>query len=40
MNIAMLALQELFDTGLFVKLDALKLANQCSATQFGGTPHS
>ena len=39
MNIAILALQELFDTGLFVTLDALKLANQFSATQFGGTPH-
>lgn len=39
MKIAILALQELFDTGLFVTLDALKLANKFSALQFGGTPH-
>lgn len=38
MKITILALQELFDTGLFVTLDAFTLANKFSARQFGGTP--
>src|SRR5262249_27316849 len=39
MNIAILALQDLFDTGLFVTLDVFTLANAFSARLFGGTPH-
>jgi transcriptional regulator GlxA family with amidase domain len=38
MRIAILALEELFDTGLIVTLDTLKLANKFSAQQMGGTP--
>jgi transcriptional regulator GlxA family with amidase domain len=39
MRIAVLALDDLFDTGLTVLLDAFKLANNFSALQMGGTPH-
>jgi transcriptional regulator GlxA family with amidase domain len=39
MKILVLALDELFDTGLVVTLDAFKLANKLSAMQMGGTPH-
>lgn len=38
MRIAILALEDLWDTGLAVMLDALKLANNFSALQMGGTP--
>jgi transcriptional regulator GlxA family with amidase domain len=39
MRISVLALDDLFDTGLTVLLDAFKLANNFSAMQMGGTPH-
>jgi transcriptional regulator GlxA family with amidase domain len=39
MRISVLALDELFDTGLAVTLDAFKLANKFSAMRMGGTPH-
>ena len=39
MRISVLALEELFDTGLTVMLDAFTLANKFSAGQMGGTPH-
>jgi transcriptional regulator GlxA family with amidase domain len=39
MRICVLALEELFDTGLTVILDALALANKFSAGLMGGTPH-
>ena len=38
MRIAILALDELFDTGLTVMLDAFTLANKFSALQMGGRP--
>jgi transcriptional regulator GlxA family with amidase domain len=38
MRIAILALDELFDTGLTVMLDAFGLANKFSALQMGGRP--
>jgi transcriptional regulator GlxA family with amidase domain len=38
MRIGILALDELFDTGLMVMLDAFTLANKFSALQLGGTP--
>jgi transcriptional regulator GlxA family with amidase domain len=38
MRICILALEELFDTGLIVTLDAFKLANNLAALQMGGTP--
>ncbi len=38
MHVAILALDGLFDTGLAVLLDALKLATRFSAAQMGGTP--
>ena len=38
MHIAILALEGLFDTGLAVLLDALRLANKFSVAQMGGTP--
>lgn len=38
MRISILALEDLFDTGLVVTLDAFKLANKFSAMQMGGTP--
>jgi transcriptional regulator GlxA family with amidase domain len=39
MRILVLALDELFDTGLTVTLDAFAIANRFSARQMGGTPH-
>jgi transcriptional regulator GlxA family with amidase domain len=39
MRISVLALDDLFDTGLTVLLDAFTLANKFSALQMGGTPH-
>lgn len=39
MNIALLALEGLFDTGLTVTLDAFMLANKLSAQTTGGSPH-
>jgi transcriptional regulator GlxA family with amidase domain len=39
MRISVLALDDLFDTGLTVLLDAFTLANRFSALQMGGTPH-
>ena len=39
MNIAVLALEGFFDTGLAVVLDALALANKFSGQTMGGTPH-
>jgi transcriptional regulator GlxA family with amidase domain len=39
MRLAVLALDDLFDTGLTVLLDAFTLANKFSALQMGGTPH-
>jgi transcriptional regulator GlxA family with amidase domain len=39
MKIVILALEGLFDTGLFVTLDTFSLANNFSASQMGGTPH-
>jgi transcriptional regulator GlxA family with amidase domain len=39
MRIFVLALDELFDTGLTVTLDAFAIANRFSARQMGGTPH-
>jgi transcriptional regulator GlxA family with amidase domain len=39
MRISVLALDDLFDTGLTVLLDAFTLANKFSAVQMGGTPH-
>ena len=38
MKIVILALEGLFDTGLFVTLDTFSLANNLSASQMGGTP--
>ena len=38
MRIAILALTDLFDTGLIVTLDTFKLANKFSALRMGGTP--
>ena len=38
MRISILALEDLFDTGLIVTLDAFKLANKFSAMRMGGTP--
>ena len=38
MRICILALEELFDTGLIVTLDAFKLANNFAALQMGGAP--
>lgn len=38
MRITVLALEELFDTGLIVTLDTFKLANKFAATQRGGAP--
>ena len=38
MRIALLALEGVWDTGLSVMLDALKLANNFSASQMGGAP--
>jgi len=38
MRISVLALEGLFDTGLIVILDTLKLANKFSAMQMGGVP--
>jgi transcriptional regulator GlxA family with amidase domain len=38
MHVAILALDGLFDTGLAVLLDALRLATKFSAAQMGGTP--
>jgi transcriptional regulator GlxA family with amidase domain len=38
MRICILALEELFDTGLIVTLDTFKLANNFAALQMGGTP--
>jgi transcriptional regulator GlxA family with amidase domain len=38
MRICILALEELFDTGLIVTLDAFKLANNLAGLQMGGTP--
>ena len=38
MRISILALDELFDTGLIVTLDTFALANKLSARQMGGTP--
>lgn len=38
MKISILALEGVFDTGLFVTLDTFALANKFSATQMGGTP--
>jgi transcriptional regulator GlxA family with amidase domain len=39
MRLAILALDELFDTGLTVMLDAFSLANKFSDRLMGGTPH-
>jgi transcriptional regulator GlxA family with amidase domain len=39
MQIFVLALEEVFDTGLVVTLDAFKLANKFAATQSGGSAH-
>lgn len=39
MRISVLALNDLFDTGLTVTLDTFSLANKFSARQMGGTPH-
>jgi transcriptional regulator GlxA family with amidase domain len=39
MNIAVLALENLFDTGLTVTLDAFSTANSLAAKLMGGTPH-
>ena len=39
MRLAILALDELFDTGLTVMLDAFTLANKFSDRLMGGTPH-
>src|ERR1700727_2120485 len=39
MRILVLALDELFDTGLTVTRDAFAIANRFSAQQMGGTPH-
>jgi transcriptional regulator GlxA family with amidase domain len=39
MRLAVLALDDLFDTGLTVLLDAFTLANKFSALQMSGTPH-
>lgn len=39
MNISLLALDGLFDTGLTVTLDAFALANKISAQMMGGPPH-
>jgi transcriptional regulator GlxA family with amidase domain len=39
MRVAILALEGFWDTGLFVTLDAFKLANGFSIAQMGGTPH-
>ena len=38
MRIALLALEELFDTGLTVTLDAFTIANRISAREMGRTP--
>jgi hypothetical protein len=38
MKIVILAIEGLFDTGLFVTLDTFALANNFSASQMGGTP--
>ncbi len=39
MRICILALEDLWDTGLTVTLDVFSAANKLSAAQFGGTPH-
>jgi transcriptional regulator GlxA family with amidase domain len=38
MRISILALEDLFDTGLIVTLDTFKLANKFAAMRMGGTP--
>jgi transcriptional regulator GlxA family with amidase domain len=39
MRISLLALDELWDTGLTITLDAFRLANNFSQLQMGGSPH-